>query len=280
MKNFKIAPYIFILLTVISASFAGVPGQVWYNEDTGTWTTEPFLTTYHADYFVPNEVEHVWSYQWADVAGFGRAIGQTDDALVIDVEHLWTGSFATNPVAISGAFESWSDGVSRDHPGYYGGKTIVFFATTNLSAEESSSVPISFPSGRWRFDVDMTFTNAHGYCPPRFTYPLPPTWYAIETNDTEHLSFFSNIVNSIVVRRDLDLFYATLRDAVKPDGSGDQPFKAMSHATLMELTWTSSESNLVTMVNDPLLFPTMRRHALFQLKKHFNWPATNTIPEL
>ncbi len=74
-------------------------------------------------------------------------------------------------------------------------------------------------------------------------------------------------------------FYSTLRDAVKPDETGAAPCKTMSHLALMELTWTSSESNLVTMVNDPLLFPKMRRHALFQLKKRLDWPATNKIPE-
>jgi hypothetical protein len=227
------------------------------------------------DYGFPAEPYHMWSFQTTDVAGFGKAVERSEDALLIDVQQFWTGGFETNPILINGAYGEWSDGVDRNDPDYYDGKFIVFFATTNMKRRALSNSP-SF--GTWDFDKPLAFTNSCGTCELKFVFSNPPTWYAVETNDTERLTFFSNIVNSIVVNRNRDLFYTTLRDAVKQDESGADPYKTMSHITLMELTWTSSETNLVEMVNDSLLFPKMRRHALFQLKKRFDWPATNTIP--
>ncbi len=119
----------------------------------------------------------------------------------------------------------------------------------------------------------------YGYCPPKFVYPNPPTWYALETNDVDHLNFFSNLVESIVIARDKGLLYTTLRDAIKSDETGADPYETMSVLTMRELFWVDSETNLVKALYDPLLAPRFRRHALFQLKRRFDWPATNTVPE-
>ena len=228
------------------------------------------------DYAGPDETVHIKSFQYADVAGVGKAIGQHDDALVIDVERFWMGSFTTNPVSIYQAFGEWSDGISRDNTNYYAGKNIVFFATTNEVKFAISSHP---KYDYLIMDSSVSFTNRYGYCLPKFVYPNPPTWYALETNDVEHLAFFSNLVESIVIGRNRNLLYMTLRDAIKSDETGSDPYKTMSALTMRELFWTDDETNLVQALYDPLLAPRFRRHALFQLKKRFGWPETNTVPE-
>lgn len=107
-----------------------------------------------------------------------------------------------------------------------------------------------------------------------------PEPYALETNDVEHLAFFSNIVKSVVVARDRDLLYTTLRDAIKSDESGGPFYGGMSSMPMWQLLWTGEETNLVQALYDPLVSTRFRRHALSQLKMRFGWPATNTVPEL
>ena len=224
----------------------------------------------------PAEPYHMWMFQTADIVGLGRAVGQQGDALIIDVQHAWLGSFSTNPVTINGAFGVWSDGISRDTSEYYEGKNIVFFATTNECKRAISASP---SYGAWNFETPLIITNEAGACDPKFVYSNPPTWYALETNDLEHLAFFSNIVNSIVASRDRTLFYTTLRDAIKTDETGADPYKTMATMTMRELFWSDTETNLVAALNDPMLALRLRNHALFQLKQRFDWPATNTVPE-
>ena len=154
------------------------------------------------DYAGPDETVHIKSFQYADVVGVGKAIGQHDDALVIDVEKFWLGSFSTNPVSIYQAFSDWSDGIPRESENYYAGKNIVFFATTN---EVKSAISTHPKYDCLILDDSVFFTNRYGYCPPKFVYPNPPTWYALETNDVEHLAFFSNLVESIVIARNRGL---------------------------------------------------------------------------
>lgn len=231
----------------------------------------------HVDYAGPDETVHVKSFQYADVVGVGKAVGQYDDALVIDVDVFWTGSFTTNPVLIHQAFGDWSDGISRNNTNYYTGKNIVFFATTN---EAKFAVSDQSKYDSLIMDASISFTNQYGSCPPKFVYSNPPTWYALETNDVDHLSFFSNLVESIVINRNRDLLYATLRDAIKSDETGEDPYKTMSVLTMFEIFHGDAETNLVQALYDPLLALRFRSHALFHLKKRYGWPVTNTVPEL
>jgi hypothetical protein len=93
-----------------------------------------------------------------------------------------------------------------------------------------------------------------------------------------------NIVESVVVNRDRRLFYTTTRDAIKASESGDpdeELYRLMSFWPLLEFIWEEEEeASLVEMINDPLLTRMLRARAMGQLKKRFDWSATNTIPEL
>lgn len=227
---------------------------------------------------IPNPEPYYLSvFQDADVAGVGIAVAHQDNSLVIDVKNFWAGSFPTNPIAIDGAFGEWTDGMLADAENHYAGKKIVFFATTN---EWKAAVPRR-PGGEYVIlDNSVCFTNIGGFCPPKFLNGGIPTWFALETNDVEHLAFFSNIVKSVVVARDRDLLYTTLRDAIKSDESGGLFYGGMSSMPMWQLLWTGEETNLVQALYDPLLSTRFRRHALSQLKMRFDWPATNTVPEL
>jgi hypothetical protein len=223
------------------------------------------------------EAHFLEAFQYADLAGFGEVVGNDNNAIVIDVEMFWAGSFPTNPITICNAFDEWSDDMLNEIPNVFSGKRIVFFAMTN---EWKSTSPLQLPTTGVVLDNSVTFTNVGGYCAPKFVMRDPPTWFAIATNDCEHLAFYSNIVKSIVVSRDRDLLYTTLRDVIKSDYSVGKPYRAMAFMPIWQLFWTSSETNLVTALNDPLLARRLRNHALFQLKQRFGWPATNTVPEL
>lgn len=210
-------------------------------------------------------------FQYSDVAGAGTVVGLYKDSFLIDVKDYWVGSFNTNPVTIHGA------GPLLDSTSDYQGKFLVFFAMTNVW---KSAVPPRPLMESMIWDSSVTFTNLDGYCAPKFVSRNPPTWFVLETNDVEHLAFFSNIVNSTVVEKDIDLLYTTLRDAIKNDESGEQPYKSMSFMPLWELTWRVDETNLIEMLYDPLLATKFRQSALSQLIKRYDWPATNTVPEL
>ena len=228
------------------------------------------MTLYSSLVDPTTETRYLKLFQYADIAGVGTAIAHYDNSLVIDVSCYWVGSFGTNPVIINRA------GALSSSTNYYEGKTIVFFAMTN---EWKAAVPTRPLLESIIWDDSVTFTNLDGYCQPKFVCDDPPTWFSLDTNDIEHVVFFSNIVRSIVIGKDRDVLYTTLRDAVKSDESGEQPYKGMSFMPLWELSWSDSETNLVEMLNDSHLAPRLRGRALFQLQKRFGWPATNTVPE-
>lgn len=223
------------------------------------------------------ESRYLSVFQYADVAGMGYAVGHGYDSLMIDVKHYWTGGFPTNPVSINAAFGGWTDEMVENAATCYNGKAIVFFAMTN---DWKVAVPPRPPTEHVILDNSVYMTNSGGFCTPKFVSSYPPAWFAMETNDVEHVAFFSNIVASTVVARDRDLLYATLRDAIRGDETGKELYSAMSIMPMMELFWTGSETNLVEALYDPLLPPRFRKFALSELKSRFDWPATNTIPEL
>lgn len=223
------------------------------------------------------KAHYLETFQHADLAGFGELVDTGDNALVIDVKVFWAGSFPTNPITINNAFDEWTDDMLEGLPDVFSGKHVVFFAMTN---EWKATVPPQLPTSGVILDNSVVITNSGDFCAPKFVMGDPPTWFTLETNDVAHLAFFSNIVASIVIARDRDRLYTTLRDVIKADESVEQPYRAMSFMPLWQLFWTGEEPELVVALNDPLLAPRLRKDALFQLQKRFGWSATNTVPEL
>ena len=229
-----------------------------------------------AEFGEPDETEHLGAYQYADAVGVGRVVGYGDDYITINVSQYWFGNFATNPVSIYEAFNRWTDGIDRRNPSYFEEKNIVFFATTN---HVKQAVPAR-PKGEFLIlESSIGFTNYYGYCAPKFEYSNPPTWYALETNDVQHLQFFSNVVMSVVAAKDTKVLYATLRDAVGVDENGEQPYRGIATRGLMELLRVFVENDLETALVDPLLSMRFRHHALFQLKRRFGWPEESEVPD-
>lgn len=71
------------------------------------------------------------------------------------------------------------------------------------------------------------------------------------------------------------------RDGAGESGDPDEKlYWSMSFWPIIEFIWDEpEEANLVEMINDPLLTRMLRARAMGQLKKRFDWPATNTVPE-
>jgi hypothetical protein len=222
------------------------------------------------------ETHYMAAFQYSDIAGFGDAVGHGDNSLVIDVKAFWAGSYPTNPITINSAFDAWTDDMLAGLPDYFSGKRIVFFAVTN---EWKTTVPPRQLTDGVILDDSVVVTNIGAVCAPKFVMGDPPTWFALDTNDVEHLAFYSNIVKSIVVTRDRGLLYTTLRNVIKSDASVVQPYRAMSFMPMWKLLWTASEAELVAALNDPLLAPRLRARALAHLKTKFGWPEESTIPE-
>ena len=57
-------------------------------------------------------------------------------------------------------------------------------------------------------------------------------------------------------------------------------FKGDAMLEMLALEWSESEAFLEYVLNAPAYPRRVRGSALFQLKKRFDWPATNTVPEL
>jgi hypothetical protein len=110
-------------------------------------------------------------------------------------------------------------------------------------------------------------TNSGAACAPQFYDAESPAWFVLDKNADARVSILSNITESIFYTHDIMQFYAAMRDALKPDESGEYPYNDMAKGTLLDIMPNTSETNLVFMLNDPLLAPRMRRSALSWLKK-------------
>ncbi|MGI5870211.1 MAG: hypothetical protein ACOX9C_12315 [Kiritimatiellia bacterium] len=228
------------------------------------------------------------SIQYSDIAGVGTIEGLSNAVMTINVNNYWLGEGPAGllTIANSGDWEPQlmpppAPGIepvySEDkRPGMMG-KTVVFFAMTN--EWKTSSLQLrSFTEFDW--GLVNSFTNIGPACAPRFFDIGCTPWFVVETNDVDRLAFFSNITHNIFYTRNRRDFYRELRDILKPDLSCDSFYKAMASKPMADLLWSSEETNLVEALHDPLLAPRFRRHALWTLKKRFDWPATNTVPEL
>ena len=106
-------------------------------------------------------------------------------------------------------------------------------------------------------------------------------WVGVGTNDTQVLNYVSNVVHSLCVSRDLIQYSQALIPAIEVNA--DSPlflFKGDAMLEMLALEWSESEEFLEYVLNSSLYPRRSRGSALFQLKKRFDWPATNTVPEL
>ena len=225
--------------------------------------------------------------QHSDLAGLATIISHnpTNSSLEVDVKQWWLGSWPTNRFEIDNADAGYPgfDGLGYIpemhgwHPSEKIGCDIVFFAVTNGYKVNSSPFPNSL-SYDWNYT--QTFTNTSEGCPPQLMYDHCPTVFLLEPNYDYYLNALSNITYSIFITRDKMQLYRGLRDAWGVDGKSEMSYRLMARFPLRAMTYRDGfpESDYVTMLNDPLLYPQYRTNVLSSLIQDFNWSPTNTVP--
>jgi hypothetical protein len=215
--------------------------------------------------------------QVSDFAGIGTIVAISNYTMTVAVSNMWLGSLPSEEVTLANAhiFARDETGEPETFPEFHG-KPVVFFGVAN---DEKTTMEYNGHMFKF-FDWNVTqyLTNSGSACAPRFFDAQSPAWFVLDTNAAARVSILSNITDSIFYTRDAMQLYSTMRDALKPDESGERPYGDMAKLTLLGLILDAPETNLVVMLNDPTLAPRMREHALWQLKKHFDWSATNTVP--
>jgi hypothetical protein len=215
--------------------------------------------------------------QVSDFAGVGTIVAISNYTMTVAVSNMWLGSLPSGEVTLDNAHCFGRN--EADEPVEFlefCGNPIVFFGVTN----DRKSRIVHDRSAYMFFDWNLThnLTNSGAACAPRFYDSLSPAWFLLDDNAAARISILSNITDSIFYTRDIMQLYSAMRDALKPDESGEYPYGDMAKAPLLEIIHNTSETNLVAMLNDTLLAPRLRRIALGQLKRRFDWPATNTVP--
>jgi len=220
--------------------------------------------------------------QNADIAGVATFVSLSEFRIEVDVKQWWLGSLSSNRFEIATYTDLASYYNQIDKASTYvwiaesnTGREIVFFAVTNILKLSSSQRPEYFT---YDWDYAQSFTNALYPCPPILMPPLNPPMFLIDTNSDKQLHALSNITESVFFTRDRMQFYRGLRDAMGVDVRKNDPYWNMSRYPLRRMVYEEPETNLVIMVNDPLLFPPYRESALNRLIRDFNWSSTNTVP--
>jgi len=218
--------------------------------------------------------EYLSFLKGSDIAGIGKVLDVSDDALRMEVDHYWLGDQGTNVIEIQEVFPEYLPDTNAII-----GSTAVFFAVTNAwrGTFRSSSHQVDFEDS-WEFSFALT--NCGPVCVPKFAPANAPALFVIGSNDVEVVNFFSNFVASVFIARDHGLYYRTLRDALRSQSPSMKEFGAMSVLPMFSILSHGNETNFVEMLYDPLLPRRYRSSALFQLQKRHGWPATNTVPEL
>ena len=220
-------------------------------------------------------VDLMTEIQKTDIAGMGVIVAISNGTVSIDVHEYWNGYYPSNLLHLANAYSEPFIEETNPFPDLIG-KTAVFFAVTNDCKTIVDFDEINF---RWHgWDLVNCVSNAGEFCYPRFYTSSCPTWFVLENNDSYRLSYLSNITQSVFHSRDRLQYYTALRDAIRPDESGTNPYRDMSKLPLFDLIHESNETNLVIMLNDPLLAMRFRKSALSVLKRDYNWSQTNTVP--
>ncbi len=225
------------------------------------------------DWFVRTPPRYLSYLKGSDIAGIGTVLDVDDGVMRIGVKDYWLGDWGTNVIEIHEAFPEYLPETNSII-----GRTAVFFAVTNQSRGPfySPALPTNFEDS-WEFSLALT--NCGPVCPPKFSPSNFPPLFIVGSNDVEIVNFFSNFVASVFITRDHDLYYRTLRDALRSQSSSMKECGAISFLPMYSVLAHADETNLVEMLNDPLLVPRFRYDALFNLKKKYGWPETNSIPE-
>ena len=251
----------------------------------------PFIALLSRNAFASQIEIHTFEWltmiQKSDLAGLATIVTADPTNLIfeIDVKQWWLGSWPTNRFSIYNAYEEGQYYDERiDYYKWSGwnpmekiGCDVVFFAMTNIYKRNSSPEPGSFA---YDWNYARTFTNSYEACPPTFVSPSCPTVFLLDTDYDYRVNLLSNITYSLFFTGDKMQLYRGLRDAYGVEGKSIGSYRAIGQYPLRFMTYRNDfpESDYVTMLNDPLLYPQYRTNVLSSLIQDYNWSPTNTVP--
>ena len=212
----------------------------------------------------------------SDVVGIGTYRSGDHEGDRIDNITYWTGDPGTNSVLLTPI--EWLDGglFSRE---VNTNDTVVFWGMRLGWKPSSSNEVILSDSSAWTWRKILTRAGSAGQIPSS-PFRIPGDWINVTTSSPATISFISNVVYSLCVSPDLTQYGRSL---IPPLDVGWEDnlsvFKADAHLELLKLEWGENEDFLVQVLNNSQYPRKFRGGALFELKKRFGWPATNTVPE-
>ena len=213
----------------------------------------------------------------SDVVGIGTYKGYMADGYRISNVTYWLGDPGTNSVSViplpqDSHFCARSTDVIND--------TVVFFGN-RLGWQQSPTNFVfratPFSSWEWREKLMQAGSVEQVPSPP---FQFPGDWINVTTNSPDMVNFISNVVQSLCVSPDLNQYSEALIPPLEVGWESELfMFKGDVFMEMLNLLGGENVDFLVHVLNSPKYPGKYRGSALFQLKKRFDWPATNTVPE-
>ena len=214
----------------------------------------------------------------ADVVGMG-VLGDSsgDFATRIDNATFWLSNPETNSVLLT--IEALDDPFYLESPGTVGDTVVFWGMRQGWNPLPSNVVFRATPVSAWEYREKLMQAGSAEQIPsPPFQFP--GTWINVTTSSLATVNFISNIIHSLCVSPNLNQYSDALIPPLEVDWENElSMFKADAHMELLALEGGGNEDFLEHVLNSPQYPRRFRGHALFQLKKRFDWPATNTVPE-
>ncbi len=214
----------------------------------------------------------------SDVAGIGKYGGFNGEHFTrIDDIVYWFGDPGTNSIVLTPL--DWLDGELFVQD-VKANDTVVFFGIRQgWNPLPSNTVFRTVNGSAWEWREKRLQAGAAGQT-PNPPYQFPGTWINVTTSSPPTISFISNVVHSLCVSPDLNQYSEALIPPLEVGWESELfMFKGDAFMEMLNLLGGEDEDFLVHVLNSPQYPAKYRGSALFQLKKRFDWPATNTVPE-
>ncbi len=204
-------------------------------------------------------------------------IGTYAGGRVISDFSTWHGGPETNSVTM----REWRDGPIFMQNLEPGDKVILFSSARQWNPIPSNIVYRGWPPSAWEQREKLVSAGVSSLPCPESSPLNGIHWVNVGTNDSQVLNYVSNVVHSLCVSPDPIQYSQALVPAI--DVEADSPlfmFKGEAMLEMLALEWSESEAFLEYVLNASAYPRRVRGSALYQLKQRFDWPATNTVPEL
>ncbi len=209
---------------------------------------------------------------YAQYIGIGT---YTEDRQIAAIS-TWHGNLETNSITIM----EWRDGPVFMQNLEPGDKVILFSSARQWNPVPSNTVYRGKPPSVWEWREKLVSAGTSSLPNPELVPWNGIRWVGVGTNDTQVLNYVSNVVHALCVSPDLIQYSQALIPAIEVEA--DSPlfiFKGEAMLEMLALEWSESEAFLEYVLNAPAYPRRVRGSALYQLKKRFDWPATNSVPE-